>query len=70
MHFSIKVVTHAKSVNTITIHVCIGGKTGAALVEFGTTNTYIDVHFSQKTSCEVISNHVTAVKINGGGAYI
>jgi hypothetical protein len=70
MHISIQIVTGTKSANTITVIVAIGGKTGIALVDSGSTNTFIDVHFALKTNCVVLNNSTTTVHVAGGGALL
>jgi hypothetical protein len=63
MHISSNAVSGIKSTDTITVTVCIGGKLGLALVDTGSTSTFIDVKFALKTSCQILNNSVKTVTV-------
>jgi hypothetical protein len=63
MHISSHAVSGTKSSDTITVTVCIGGKRGLALVDTGSTSTFIDVSFALKTSCQILNNSVKSVTV-------
>jgi hypothetical protein len=68
MHISAQAISGKNTGDTISVVICIGGKRGLALVDTGSTNTFIDVHFALKTNCEVINNNTKTVKVAGGGS--
>lgn len=52
---------------TFTLWVNIGGKRALALVDSGSTNTFIDMSFATKTNCTITKNNLQPVHIAGGG---
>jgi hypothetical protein len=68
MHISAHAISGKSTGDTIAVVICIGGKRGLALVDTGSTNTFMDVHFALKTKCEILNNPTKTVKVAGGGA--
>jgi hypothetical protein len=55
------------STATFSLIVIIGGKKGIALVDSGSTDTFIDYTFASKTHCSIISTKAKRVKVASGG---
>jgi hypothetical protein len=53
MHISVQALSGTTSGDTIAVVINIGGKRGLALVDTGSTNTFIDLNFALKTNCEI-----------------
>jgi hypothetical protein len=47
--------------------VLIGGKQGVALVDSGSTDSFIDYTFASKIRCAIVSTAPLKVKVAGGG---
>jgi hypothetical protein len=54
-------------VATFSLKISIGGTRGIALVDSGSTDTFIDYTFASKTNCKITSTTSKAVKVVGGG---
>jgi hypothetical protein len=67
MQISIQAARGNVSSNTFTVMVNIGGKQGIALLDTGSTHTFIDLKFSTKIQCTTISNNLETVQVAGGG---
>jgi hypothetical protein len=52
---------------TFSVVVIIGGQRGIALVDSGSTDTFMDYSFANQSSCHIISTTSQAVKVAGGG---
>jgi hypothetical protein len=61
------VVKGATSAATFSLLVQIGGRKEVALVNNGSTDSFIDYTFVSKTSCNVISMSNLSVKVVAGG---
>jgi hypothetical protein len=57
----------AVPVNTISIILHIGGKQAVALIDTGSTSTFMNLQFALKTSCKILQDDMRAVKVAGGG---
>jgi hypothetical protein len=53
MHISVQALSGKSSGDTIAVVINIGGKRGLALIDTGSTNTFIDMNFALKTNCEI-----------------
>jgi hypothetical protein len=60
-------VEGTSSAATFSVIVSIGGKKGIALIDSGSTNTFIDYTFTSKLSCSIQSTTSQRVKVVGGG---
>jgi hypothetical protein len=63
-------VQGTSSTGTFSLIVSIGGKKGIALVDSGSTDTFMDYFFASKLHCDIISTdsrkvRVTAVWVHG-----
>jgi hypothetical protein len=67
MHISVQALSGASTGDTVAVTISIGGKRGLALVDTGSTNTFIDMKFALKTNCIVVNNSTKTVKVAGGG---
>lgn len=67
MHISTTDVSGTTSSSTLSVLVTIGGKQGIALINTGTTNTFIDLKFAPKTSCELVNTSLKRITVAGGG---
>jgi hypothetical protein len=52
---------------TFSILVSIGGRKAIALIDSGSTNTFMDYTFASTTSCTISSTCATRAKVAGGG---
>jgi hypothetical protein len=55
------------SAATFSLLVTIGGRKGIALVDSGSTNTFMGYSFASKAQCPIISTVSRKVKVAGGG---
>lgn len=55
---------------TYTLLVSIRGKRGVALLDNGSTHTFIDLEFAIKTGCKIVSNSLQNVIVAGGGTIL
>jgi hypothetical protein len=67
MQISLQAVQGKNSPNTFTLSVLIGGKTATALVDTGSTHTFIDLKFTTKINYKTVSNTLEKVLVAGGG---
>lgn len=67
MHISLQAVQGKTSKSTFTLSVNIGGKKATALVDTGSTHTFIDLKFTTKINCKTTSNTLETVLVAGGG---
>jgi hypothetical protein len=56
------------SAATFSLLVTIGGKKGVALIDSGSTYSFIDCTFASKTSCSITATTSRKVKVAGGGS--
>jgi hypothetical protein len=68
MQISVQVVYGQSSKNTFTLLVTIGGKQGIALLDTGSTHTFMDLKFSTKIQCSTVHTSLETVLVAGGGA--
>jgi hypothetical protein len=68
MQISVQAVYGQSSKNTFTLLVTIGGKQGIALLDTGTTHTFMDLKFSTKIQCSTVHTSLETVLVAGGGA--
>jgi hypothetical protein len=68
MHIYVQALSGKSSGDTIAVVINIGGKRGLALVDTGSTNTFIDLNFALKTNGEILNNMAKTVKVAGGGS--
>jgi hypothetical protein len=61
------VVNGTSSAATFSLVIIIGGKRGVALVDSGSTDTFIDYSFASQCHCPIISTKSRAIKVAGGG---
>uniref|UniRef100_A0A0A9HU01 Aspartic peptidase DDI1-type domain-containing protein n=1 Tax=Arundo donax TaxID=35708 RepID=A0A0A9HU01_ARUDO len=67
MHISEEDVKGITTKRTFTMPIKLGGKTGVALVDSGSSNTFVDLKFATKGSCTVVTNFLQKVTVAGGG---
>jgi predicted aspartyl protease len=67
MQISLQAVKGQTSQNTFTLSVLIGGKRVTALVDTGSTHTFIDLKLSTKLNCITTTNPLETVIVAGGG---
>jgi predicted aspartyl protease len=67
MHIYVQAVRGHPSRNTFTVPVLIAGKLATALVDTGSTHTFMDLKFSTKINCSTTSNAMEKVIVAGGG---
>jgi hypothetical protein len=67
MQISVQAVRGHPANNTFTLPVLIAGKIAIALVDTGSTHTFMDLKFSTKIKCTTTSNTVEKVVVAGGG---
>lgn len=67
MLISMQAVRGKSTAATFTMWVEIGGKKGLALVDSGSTNTFMDLSFATTTKCTIARNDLQTVHIAGGG---
>jgi hypothetical protein len=67
MQILVQVVRGNLANNTFTLPVLIAGKIAIALVDIGSTHTFMDLKFSTKIKCTTTSNTVEKVVVAGGG---
>jgi hypothetical protein len=65
MHISLNALND--NINSISILVNIGGKLARALVDTGSSSTFMDLQFALQTSCKILQDETRAVKVAGGG---
>jgi hypothetical protein len=65
MHISINALSD--SVSSIRILVQIGGKQAVALVDTGSSSTFMNLQFALQTNCEIIKADSQPIAIAGGG---
>lgn len=66
MQISLQAAKGNSSTNTFTLRINIGGKRALALVDTGSTHTFMDLKFSTKIHCHTIST-LEKVLVAGGG---
>jgi hypothetical protein len=52
---------------TFSVIIVIGGKRGLAMIDSGSTDTFLDYTFASKSSCSIISTASKTVKVARGG---
>jgi hypothetical protein len=67
MQISLQAARGNSSCNTFTVMITIGGKQGLALLDTGSTHTFMDATFSTKIQCHTVSNTLETVQVAGGG---
>jgi hypothetical protein len=67
MQISLQAIHGKNSISAFTVKVHIGGKVGTALVDSGSSHTFIGLKFATKTSCTTALNPMEIVKVAGGG---
>jgi hypothetical protein len=67
MQISVQTAQGGTSSNTFTLLVTIGGKQGITLVDTGSTHTFIDLKFSTKINCKIVTHALEKVQVAGGG---
>jgi hypothetical protein len=67
MQISLHAIHGKNSISAFTVKVHIGGRVGTALVDSGSSHTFIDLKFATKTSCITALNPMEIVKVAGGG---
>jgi hypothetical protein len=55
------------SATTFSVTLCLGGKRGLALIDSGSTDSFLDYTFASKAKCSVMQTKSQKVKIAGGG---
>jgi hypothetical protein len=60
-------VNGTSSATTFSLLVLIGGRKGVALVDSGSTHTFMDYSFATNTSCVITSAPSQSVTVAGGG---
>ncbi|XP_044367478.1 uncharacterized protein [Triticum aestivum] len=68
MHISAQAVSGDSSESTIAVSIFLGGKKGVALIDTGSTNTFIDLKFSLKANCQLVNTPTQKVTVAGGGS--
>ena len=67
MQIFLQAVKGKSSKNTFTLSVIIGGKKAIALVDTGSTHTFMDLKFSTKIECNTVTKSRVQVTVAGGG---
>jgi hypothetical protein len=67
MQISVQAARGKCTKNTFTLSIQIGGKNTIALVDTGSTHTFLDLKFSTKINCKTITNSLETVLVAGGG---
>jgi hypothetical protein len=67
MQISLQAARGNSSSNTFTVVINIGGKQGLALLDTGSTHTFMDAQFFTKIQCTTMHNALETVKVAGGG---
>jgi hypothetical protein len=67
MQISIQAIRGQPANNTFTLQILIAGKTATALVDTGSTHTFMDLKFSTKLNCPTTSHVVEKVIVARGG---
>ena len=67
MQISLQALSKKPPAKTFTLQVSMGGKCGIALVDSGSSHTFVDTNFIVKTSCPTVNNPLETVVVAGGG---
>jgi hypothetical protein len=67
MQISVQAVRGQPANNTFTLQIVIAGKNATALVDTGSTHTFMDLKFSTKLNCPTTTHAVEKVIVAGGG---
>ena len=70
MQVSSQAVQGYSRVSTYTVEVRIGGRKGIALLDSGSTHTFMDLRFASKTTCRIMCNNLMKVTVAGGGSIL
>lgn len=67
MQISSQAVGKKPTAATFSLKINIGGKCGIALVDSGSSHTFIDMNFTVKTTCQTVNNALETIHVVGGG---
>ncbi|XP_062201598.1 uncharacterized protein LOC133904119 [Phragmites australis] len=67
MHISQQALQGTTNNATFCLPVILGGKRGMALVDSGSTHSFMDVTFASKARCSIQHTAIQSVKVAGGG---
>nr|ADB85398.1 putative retrotransposon protein [Phyllostachys edulis] len=70
MQVSSQAVQGYSRFTTYTVEVKIGGRRGIALLDSGSTHTFMDLRFATKTTCRIMCNNLMKVTVAGGGSIL
>jgi hypothetical protein len=70
MSITDQAVDVALPTNTPCVQITIGGKRTVALLDLGSTSTFIDQQFAIKANCPLMQASARAVQIAGGGSLV
>jgi hypothetical protein len=67
MHLSAHATEGTASIATFSLLIQIGGQQAVALVDSGSSNTFMDYKFALKTSCHLTPTAPKKISVAGGG---
>ena len=67
MHISAHAVSGLVTAGTFSVKVTVGGQTGIALIDTGSSSTFIDLSFAVKTTCHIQKKNSAKIAVAGGG---
>lgn len=67
MHISAHAVSGQVTAGTFSVKVTVGGQTGIALIDTGSSSTFIDLSFAVKTTCHIQKRNSAKIAVAGGG---
>ena len=67
MHISAHAVSGQVTAGTFSVKVTVGGQTGIALIDTGSSSTFIDLYLAVTTTCHIQKKKSAKIAVAGGG---